>query len=261
MGSVYERAEIYDLLENKERTEIIRNDWKEFLGRRKIKTMLDVSIGTGSMTLPLQELNIEIYGSDLSREMLSRCREKAMKKNRPVRLECCDFRDLSCWGDLMFDCVASTGNALGYVSNKDVLKTVEEMDAHIRPGGYFCFDSRNWEKIQREKQRFYLYNPFFHNGTRVNLVQVWDHNIDGTITFNLLYTFERENRLRKRSLKRSIIPFPLEWLRKSLMTLVTVRSVSGLFPAAFLNGILTGSNGTGSLPGNRKKEAYSSGIQ
>ena len=70
MGSVYERAEIYDLLENKERTEIIRNDWKEFLGQRKIMTLLDVSIGTGSMTLPLQELNIEIFGSDLSREML-----------------------------------------------------------------------------------------------------------------------------------------------------------------------------------------------
>ena len=84
MGSVYERAEIYDLLENKERTEIIRNDWIEFLGRRKIKTMLDVSIGTGSMTLPLQELNIEIYGSDLSREMLSRCREKAMKKKEKL---------------------------------------------------------------------------------------------------------------------------------------------------------------------------------
>ena len=50
MSSVYERAEIYDLLENKERTEIIRNDWKEFLGQRKIKTLLDVSIGTGSMT-------------------------------------------------------------------------------------------------------------------------------------------------------------------------------------------------------------------
>ena len=72
---------------------------------------VDVSIGTGGMTLPLQELNIEIFGSDLSREMLSRCKEKAMKKNRPVRLECCDFRDLSCWGDLKFDCVASTGNA------------------------------------------------------------------------------------------------------------------------------------------------------
>ena len=89
------------------------------------------------------------------------------------------------------DCVASTGNALAYVSNEDVLMTLERMDAHVRPGGYLCFDSRNWEKIQREKQRFYLYNPFFHNGTRVNLVQVWDHNPNGSITFNLLYTFEQ----------------------------------------------------------------------
>lgn len=220
MGRLYERADIYDLLENEKRTEIIRNDWKAFLGGRKIKTLLDVSIGTGSMTLPLQELDIEIYGSDLSREMLSRCREKALIKKKPVRLECCDFRDLSCWGDTGFDCVASTGNALGYVSNEDVLKTIEEMDAHVKSGGYLCFDSRNWEKIQREKQRFYIYDPFFHEGTRVNLVQVWDHNLDGTITFNLLYTFERENHIVQKEIFEEIYhPFSFGMVEKKLSDL------------------------------------------
>lgn len=120
MSTLYERADIYDLIENEKRTEIIRNDWKEFLADRPINTLLDVSIGTGCMTLPLQELGIEIYGSDLSEEMLLRCRNKAMAKQKPARLECCDFRDLSCWKDKTFDCVASTGNALGYVSKEDL---------------------------------------------------------------------------------------------------------------------------------------------
>ena len=73
MSHLYDRADIYDLIENEKRTEITRNDWKEFLGDRPIHTLLDVSIGTGSMTLPLQELSIEICGSDLSEAMLSRC--------------------------------------------------------------------------------------------------------------------------------------------------------------------------------------------
>lgn len=220
MSRLYDRADIYDLIENDKRTELIRNDWALFLAGKQIGTLLDVSIGTGGMTLPLQDLNIEVFGSDLSEEMLSRCRRKSLAKQKPIRLECSDFRDLSCWKDMQFDCVASTGNALGYVSNEDVLKAIERMDAHVKPGGYLCFDSRNWEKIQREKQRFYLYDPFFYHGTRVNLVQVWDHNPDDTITFNLLYTFERENKiLQKEIFEEHYYPFALGPVEKKLSEL------------------------------------------
>lgn len=42
-----------------------------------------------------------------------------------------------------------------------------------------------------------MWNGFmsFHGDIRVNLVQVWDHNPDGTIDFNLPFTFEKENRI------------------------------------------------------------------
>ncbi len=235
MSSLYDLEDIYDLIENEKRTEIIRNDWKQFLGERQIHTFLDVSIGTGGMTLPLQELGIELYGSDLSEKMLSRCNEKALAKQKPIRLECSDFRDLSCWKDMKFDCVASTGNSLGYVSNEDIPKALASMDKHIKAGGFICFDSRNWEKIHREKQRFYTYNPFFHKGTRVNLVQVWDHNTDGSITFNLLYTFERGNRIiQKEIFEEHYHPFSIELVEKSLAEmgygLVHISPVPSSFP-------------------------------
>lgn len=217
MHQLYDRADIYDLIESEARMEITRNDWKSLLAGKAIQTFLDVSIGTGGMTLPLQELGIEVYGSDLSDSMLERCRKKALKKQKPLELRCCDFRDLSVWGGKQFDCVASTGNSLAYVSNDDILKVLEEMDAHVRHGGYICFDSRNWEKIQQEKQRFYLYNPFFHGEDRINLVQVWDHNPDGTITFNLLYTFERDNRIfQKEIFVEQYHPFRLELVERKL---------------------------------------------
>ena len=56
MATLYDRAEIYDLIESEQRTESIRRDWAAFLGELPIHTLLDVSIGTGGMTLPLQEL-------------------------------------------------------------------------------------------------------------------------------------------------------------------------------------------------------------
>lgn len=55
MDKLYDRADIYDLIESESRTEVIRKDWEEFLGCRKIGSILDVSIGSGGMTLPLQE--------------------------------------------------------------------------------------------------------------------------------------------------------------------------------------------------------------
>ena len=200
MSKLYDRADIYDLIDSDQRTDAIRRDWKLFLDNREIHAMLDVSIGTGSMTLPLQELDIEISGSDLSEAMLARCEMKASAKGKPVELKHCDFRDLTCWEGREFDCVVSTGNALGYVSNSDVVLTLEKMNNLVKPGGFLCFDSRNWEMIQKEKQRFYFYNPFFRDGNRINLVQVWDHNADGSITFNLLYTFEKDNRVFQREI-------------------------------------------------------------
>ena len=53
MSKLYDRAEIYDLIDSEKRIEITRKDWKQFLGDRQIRTFLDVSIGSGSMTLPL----------------------------------------------------------------------------------------------------------------------------------------------------------------------------------------------------------------
>ena len=48
-------------------------------------------------------------------------------------------------------------------------------------------------------------------------MQVWDHNPDGTITFNLLYTFERENRIvQKEIFEERYTPFPLEIARRKL---------------------------------------------
>ena len=217
MEKLYDRADIYDLIESEERFEIIKNEWKDFLGERNIHTVLDVSIGSGGMTIPLLDLGMDVSGSDLSEEMLDRCKKKAEARNKNLELKCSDFRDLSCWNDEQFDMVVSTGNSLGYVENADVLKTLEEMDKHVKDGGYICFDSRNWEKIQKEKQRFYFYNPFFHDGNRVNLMQVWDHNADGSITFNLLYSFEKDEKLFQREIfEEHYNPFKLSMVTKHL---------------------------------------------
>lgn len=195
MPKLYERSEIYDLIENESRRIWIREHYETIFQGKEIHTLLDVSIGSGGMTLPIADLGIRLYGSDLSQDMLDKCQMKADGFHIPITLKCSDFRTVSAQFPQQFDCVISSGNSLGYVPNDDVLLTLEQMDHLIKDGGYLYFDIRNWDMILSKKPRYYLYNPSFLGDTRINLMQFWDYPPDGCVDFNLLYTFEKENRI------------------------------------------------------------------
>ena len=234
MGKLYERDDIYDLLESPSRDAITRKHYETVFSGKSIRTLLDVSIGTGSMTLPIAELGIAISGSDLSQNMLDRCRKKCEAQNIPATLVCSDFRTVSEKFSEQFDCVASTGNSLGYVSNEDVLKTLEQMDALVKPGGYLYLDLRNWDMILEKKPRYYLYNPSFIGDTRVNLMQFWDYLPDGTVDFNLLYTFEQNNRIiQTEHFVEHYIPVPRQLIVDKLHTIGYQDLETMLMPAHF----------------------------
>ena len=220
MASVYDRADIYDLFEDETRYRAYREHWKRIIEGKKIKTVLDVSIGTGSVSIPLLDLGISLSGSDLSERMLERCGAKISAKGFLPDLRRSDFRNLACWRDRRFDMVASTGNSLAYVSNDDVFAALKQMDSLVNEHGFLYIDTRNWDRIVAEKRRFYLYNPFFVDDSRVNLIQVWDYNSDGSITFNLLYTFEKDNRIyRREAFEERYIPLPKQIILEMLTEL------------------------------------------
>lgn len=195
MSNLYERTDIYDLLENEERHREVRRHWEKVLEGKNIHTMLDVSIGTGNLTLPAAELGVKLSGSDLSSAMLRKCEEKAQAKSLEIDLRESDFRELKQNFSETYDCVASTGNSIPYVTNEEAEAVLEQMDALVKSGGYLYFDMRNWDKILEKRQRFYLYNPVFDGDTRINFLQVWDYNADESMTFHLLYLFEKDGKI------------------------------------------------------------------
>lgn len=195
MATIYDRTDIYDLFETEQQYQAVRNHWDTMFEGKNIQSVLDVSIGTGGLTLPMSDMGIALFGSDLSESMLARCREKANARGQQVDLRQCDFRNLTSCFDRKFDCVVSTGNSLPYVPNSEIGHVLAQMDALVEPGGYLYVDLRNWDKILSQHQRFFTYNPVFVGENRINLVQVWDHHADGSITFNLLYTFEKDHRI------------------------------------------------------------------
>ena len=133
MASVYDRTDIYDLFDSPKKDAQTLSHWQAVFDGRPIRSALDVSIGTGSLTLPLGQLGVSLYGSDLSGSMLARCRKKADERGIAIDLRQSDFRDLTSQFDRSFDCVMSTGNSLADVTNTEITGVLEQMDARRLP--------------------------------------------------------------------------------------------------------------------------------
>ena len=52
MASVYDRTDIYDLFDSPKKDAQTLSHWQTVFDGRPIRSALDVSIGTGSLTLP-----------------------------------------------------------------------------------------------------------------------------------------------------------------------------------------------------------------
>ena len=124
MASIYDRTELYDLFDTPDRQAVYREHWHTLFAGKQVHTMLDVSIGSGNVTLPALELNVSLCGSDLSEPMLTACAQKLDSRGLAAELHQADFRELSIWAGRQFDFVVSSGSSLGYVENADVARAL-----------------------------------------------------------------------------------------------------------------------------------------
>lgn len=193
--SFYDNPDIYDLAHTEKIDEMLKEYYKNIFKDKDIKTIHDCSFGTGHISIVLAKMGYKVSGSDISERMLEKAEENIRRQGLSIELFQSDFRKLTDKINGTYDCVMSTGNSLAHVNNEDAGKTIYEMSRLVRDNGYIYIDTRNWDRILNTKQRFYYYNPFFKDGERINLTQVWDHNDDGTVTFNFLYSYEKENRI------------------------------------------------------------------
>lgn len=221
MASLYDFPDIYDERFSEKANTVYREHYQKMFSGCEITDILDCSFGTGDLTFELCELGYQVSGSDLSRTMLAKAEQKAEQKGFPVDLTCCDFRELSQHFCRDFSCVMSTGNALAHVDNPGVEQTLREMDRLVRPGGYLYLDSRNWDKVLKNRDRFLYYPPFIReDGVRVNCVQVWDYHPDGAMTANILNAYESEGKIiRQEVYEEHWMPFSIELVRSTLKEL------------------------------------------
>ena len=119
--------------------------WLAAYAPANVKTVLDVGIGTGGVSLCLMSHNplISVTGIDISDEMLDGCRVNAKLNNRDIRL--LQESILSWSTPERFDLVitnppyfSGTPGKHGAHHNADIEAWIKKSGARVKPNGYIC---------------------------------------------------------------------------------------------------------------------------
>jgi len=121
---------------------------RKFLNRQTVKRTLELGCGTGRLANSLFWLSSEVYGVDISREVLKIAKEKYPK----LKLTCSEVINLP-YENNYFDMVIINGSLHHFFA---VEKTFQEAYRVLKPGAYFILLG------EPNSQFLKPYNPFFY---------------------------------------------------------------------------------------------------
>ncbi|MFC2137652.1 class I SAM-dependent methyltransferase [Bacteroidota bacterium] len=137
-------AKYYDLLELEEYTPKYQNEFlSKFFKENNVRSILDITCGTGAQTIFLKQEGFDITGNDLSEDMLSIAKNKAQKENLKIHFTNMDIRT----GNFnKYDAIISQCNSIGHLTEKDFNKALKNIANSLTDNGYFIFDISNYNK-------------------------------------------------------------------------------------------------------------------
>lgn len=117
---------------------------EKLLKKHKVKSVLDLTCGTGSQVFFLAQRGYEIVGADFSSALLKIARSKARKEKINVKFIDGDMRNLKVGS---FDAAITIFNAIGHLTKSDFEKTLKNIHRNLQDGGIYVFDIINLEAL------------------------------------------------------------------------------------------------------------------
>lgn len=115
-----------------------------------VESVLDCACGTASHAIPMAERGYDVFGFDVSPEMLRHGAWKAQKRGVEVPMAVMDFRSLET--NTTFDAGICMFHALGYLTgNDDVSTGLSAIRDQLEPGAPFVFDFWNGLAVRADE--------------------------------------------------------------------------------------------------------------
>lgn len=139
--------EYFDAHNVNEQTESRNALIEKLLKKQKVKTVLDMTCGTGSQVFYLTERGYEVIGNDFSPALLEIARRKAKEMNRNITFIDGDMRSVKVG---KFDAVITIFSAIGHLPKTDFEKALQNIRANLKDDGVYIFDIFNLQAITDE---------------------------------------------------------------------------------------------------------------
>ncbi len=139
-SSAYDKeAESYDAF-NEKHSMTINRTLERLLTQHGVKTVLDLTCGTGSQVFWLAHRGFTLTGSDINQKMLKVAREKSKNDKLKIPFIKADMRTAQI-GE--FDAVITIFNSIGHLTKEDFQKTLLNIGKNLKKDGLYIFDIAN----------------------------------------------------------------------------------------------------------------------
>lgn len=171
-----QKPEYFDAHNIGEDTEIKNTLIEKLLKEQNVKTVLDMTCGTGSQVFHLAKRGYEVVGSDFSPALLDIARNKAMDNNYNINFIDGDMRELKAG---KFDAVITIFNAIGHLTKNDFEKALRNIHSNLNDSGVYLFDIFNLQAINNNNiAEFAMDTETVVNGVKIRNIQKSEINED-----------------------------------------------------------------------------------
>ncbi len=141
-------SEHYDTFnENTDNSKTTNNTIEKILHEYKVKTVLDLTCGTGSQVFWLIKRGYSVTGADISLEMLNIAKNKAQQEQINLNLLHGDMRSIKVG---KFDAAITIFNAVGHLTKSGFAKAMRNISANLNDGGIYVFDIYNLSYLMHD---------------------------------------------------------------------------------------------------------------
>jgi SAM-dependent methyltransferase len=127
--------------------------------------ILELACGTGRLAIPIAEAGFEIYGLDLSANMLALCRAKVESKNLTdsVHLSLANIAEFDLPRVDFTLAFIAVRSFMHLFTQQDQISCLRSVYKHLNPGGLFIIDiyAPNYEKLAEKPDQPFAYRKEF----------------------------------------------------------------------------------------------------